>query len=77
MVSKTNDIIVKFLRDNSRGYTVFNGNGSTDKMNMIFIVLPRRDVQPVVKKIRKLCQNNVFVVVDDVNKYAGGYGMIN
>ncbi len=71
------DIIVKFLRDNSRGYTVFNGNGSTDKMNMIFIVLPRRDVQPVVKKIRKLCQNNVFVVVDDVNKYAGGYGMIN
>ena len=43
---------------------------------MVFIVLPRRDASEVIKHIRKLCQNNVFVVVDDVNKYAGGYGML-
>ena len=68
--------IIDYLQQNSRGYTVFEGHGSTDKMNMIMIVLPRRDATPMLKQIRKICQNNVFVVVDDVNKYAGGYGML-
>lgn len=68
--------IIDYLQENSRGYTVFEGHGSTDKMNMIMIVLPRRDATPMLKQIRKICQNNVFVVVDDVNKYAGGYGML-
>ena len=68
--------ITEYLHANSRGYTVFDGQGYTDKMNMIFIVLPRRDATPVLKEIRKMCENNVFVVVDDVNKYAGGYGMV-
>ena len=68
--------IIEYLRDNSRGYTVFSGHGSTDKMNMILIVLPRRDSFPVLKEIRKLCQNNVFVVASEVSKYAGGYGMV-
>ena len=68
--------IVDFLKESSRGYTIFEGHGSIDKMNMIFVVLPRRDVLSVIKKTRKLCENNVFVVVDDINKYAGGYGMV-
>ena len=68
--------IIEYLQENSRGYTVFEGYGSTDKMNMIMIVLPRRDATPMLKEIRRLCNNNVFVVVDDVNKYAGGYGML-
>ena len=68
--------IIEYLQENSRGYTVFGGYGSKDKMNMIMIVLPRRDSIAVLKQIRKLCQNNVFVVVDEVSKYAGGYGMM-
>ena len=52
--------ILKYLKENSRGYTVFEGQGSIDKMNMIFIVLPRRDAGSVLKQIRKICQNNVF-----------------
>ena len=68
--------ITEYLKENSRGYTTFPGQGSKDRMNMIFIVLPRRDVVSVTKQIRKICENNVFVVVDDVNKYAGGYGMV-
>ncbi len=68
--------IISYLKENSRGYTVFEGQGSTDKMNMIFIVLKRRDALAVLKHIRVICQNNVFVVVDDVNRYAGGYGML-
>jgi uncharacterized protein YebE (UPF0316 family) len=68
--------IISYLQENSRGYTVFEGYGSTDKMNMIMIVLPRRDATSMLKQIRSICQNNVFVVVDDINKYAGGYGMV-
>ena len=68
--------ITEYLKENSRGYTTFAGQGSRGSMNMIFIVLPRRDVVSVTKQIRKLCSNNVFVVVDDVNKYVGGFGMI-
>lgn len=71
----TNKIVV-YLKDNERGYTVFDGQGSTDKMNMVLIVLPRKDSLRVLKDIRKLCQNNVFVVASEVSKYAGGYGMV-
>ena len=68
--------IVEYLKANGRGYTVFDGHGSTDKMNMILIVLPRRDSLRMLKEIRKLCENNVFVVASEVSKYAGGYGMV-
>ena len=68
--------IVQYLKENGRGYTIFAGQGSKDKMNMILIVLPRRDSLRVLKEIRKLCENNVFVVASEVSKYAGGYGMV-
>ena len=68
--------ILKYLKENSRGYTAFEGKGSVDKMNMILIVLPRREAPVVLKEIRKICQNNVFVVVEEISKYAGGYGML-
>jgi uncharacterized protein YebE (UPF0316 family) len=68
--------IIAYLKENNRGYTVFDGQGSTDKMNMILIVLPRRDAAFVLKQLRKLCNNNVFVVASEVSKYAGGYGMV-
>ncbi len=68
--------IVEYLRRNGKGFTVFGGQGSTDKMNMIFIVLPRRDSARVIRDIRKLCGNKIFAVTSEVNKYAGGYGML-
>ena len=68
--------ILKYLKENSRGYTAFEGKGSVDKINMILIVLPRREAPVVLKEIRKICQNNVFVVVEEISKYAGGYGML-
>lgn len=68
--------IVAYLKKNNRGYTVFDGYGSTDKMNMIFIVLPRREMPKVLKEIRSSCDNKVFVVASEVSKYAGGYGMV-
>ena len=69
-------LIISYLRQNKRGYTVFGGQGSTDKMNMILIVLPRREMKRVLREIRKLCNNRVFVVASDVSKYAGGYGLV-
>ena len=68
--------ITGYLKENNRGYTVFEGRGSKDKMNMIFIVLPRKEAGLVLKDIRKLCENKVFVVASEVSKYAGGYGMM-
>jgi len=69
-------LIIAYLRQNKRGYTVFGGQGSTDKMNMILIVLPRREMKRVLREIRRLCNNRVFVVASDVSKYAGGYGLV-
>lgn len=68
--------ITVYLKENNRGYTVFEGHGSVDKMNMIFIVLPRKETPKVLKEIRKCCDNKVFVVASEVSKYAGGYGML-
>ena len=68
--------ITEYLRERNMGYTVFDGYGSTDRMNMIFIVLPRKATPKVLKDIRKLCDNKVFVVASEVSKYAGGYGMV-
>ncbi len=68
--------IIDYLKNNNRGYTIFDGYGSTDKMNMILIVLPRRDSLRTLKEIRTICKNNVFVVATEVSKYAGGYGMM-
>ena len=69
--------ITEFLKENSKGYTVFEGRGSVDRMNMIFIVLPRKETLKMLKNIRKLCDNKVFVVASEVRKYVGGYGMLN
>ena len=68
--------ITALLGEKGMGYTVFEGHGSKDKMNMIFIVLPRRDTAKMLKEIRAVCDNKVFVVASEVSKYAGGYGMV-
>ena len=69
-------IIIEYLRRHGRGYTVFDGYGSKDKMKMIFIVLPRKEAATVLRDIRRACDNKVFVVASEVSKYAGGYGTI-
>ncbi len=68
--------ITEYLKEKDKGYTVFAGHGSKDKMNMILIVLPRREALKMLRQIRGMCDNKVFVVASDVSKYAGGYGMI-
>ena len=68
--------ITEYLRENNKGYTVFEGHGSKDKMNMIFVVLSRKETPAVLRDIRRVSDNKVFVAVSEVSKYAGGYGMV-
>ena len=68
--------ICEYLKKNNRGYTVLEGRGSKEKMNMVFIVLPRREAARTLREIRAVCDNKVFVSVSEVSKYAGGYGMM-
>jgi len=68
--------ITSYLKEHNKGYTVFEGHGSKDKMNMIFIVLPRKETPKMLKEIRGICNNKVFVVASEVSKYAGGYGLV-
>ena len=68
--------ITAYLKQHDLGYTVLPGHGATEKMNMIFIVLPRRETPAALRDIRKCCDNKVFVVASEVSKYAGGYGMV-
>jgi uncharacterized protein YebE (UPF0316 family) len=70
------ELITEYLRQNNRGYTVFEGHGSVDAMHMILIVLPRRESAKVLIEIRGICGGKVFVVASEVSKYAGGYGMV-
>jgi len=68
--------IISYLKDNNFGYTVFEGHGSKDKMNMILIVLARKEMKKVLSDVRRECDGKVFVVASDVSKYAGGHGML-
>ncbi len=68
--------ITAYLKERNMGYTVFAGYGSKDEMNMIFIVLARKEAARVLKELRRECDNKLFVAVSEVSKYAGGYGMV-
>ena len=68
--------ITAYLKQHDLGYTVLPGHGATEKMNMIFIVLPRKRTKRALTEIRACCEGKVFVVASEVSKYAGGYGMV-
>ena len=69
-------LIVNYLKEHGRGFTVLDGHGATEPMNMIYVVLPRKEVAKTVKDIQKLCNKQVFFVTSEVSKYTGGYGIV-
>ena len=68
--------ILAYLKAHNMGYTVFEGHGSKDKMNMIFVVIARKEAGKLLKELRSECDNKMFVAVSEISKYAGGYGMV-
>ena len=73
---ESTDKITAYLKQHNLGYTVLPGHGATEKMNMIFVVLPRKRTKRALAEIRKCCDNKVFVVASEVSKFAGGYGLV-
>jgi uncharacterized protein YebE (UPF0316 family) len=73
---KNTKIIIEYLKENGKGFTVLDGYGATEKMNMIYIVLPRKEVSKSIKEIQKICNKQVFFVTSEVSKYTGGYGVV-
>lgn len=69
-------IVVEYLKKNGKGFTVLDGYGAKEKMNMVYIVLPRKEAAKTIKEINKLCDGHVFFVTSEVSKYTGGYGVI-
>lgn len=67
--------VKNYLKENNRGFTVFEGQGSKEKMNMILIVTPRKDVKKILSDIRGLCEGRFFEVTSEVSKFVGGYGI--
>lgn len=73
---KNTEKIKKYLKENNRGFTVFDGQGAKEKMNMIMIVVPRKESKKLLKEVKQLCDNQVFEVSSEVSKISGGYGNV-
>ena len=67
--------VEKYLKENNHGFTILNGRGSKEEMFVVIMVLPRKTVKEIMTEIRKLCDNNVFMVSSEVSKFVGGYGV--
>jgi uncharacterized protein YebE (UPF0316 family) len=62
------DKVRGYLNKSNQGYTVLEGKGKTDKMSIVYVVLPRKEVKATIKDIRNICDGNVFIVSSEVNK---------
>ena len=68
--------VVAYLKEHNKGFTVLSGYGATGKMNMIYIVLPRKEVNKTIKEINALADGHTFVATSEISKYTGGYGVM-
>lgn len=67
--------IIDYLKENNKGYTVFEGNGAKEKVNMILIVIQRKESKKLMREIKTLCNNEVFEITTDINGFHGGHGI--
>ena len=69
------ELVEQYLKEHGHGFTILNGRGSKETMHMVVIVLARKVVKKTMKEIRKLCDNDVFIVSSEVSRFSGGYGI--
>lgn len=72
---KNTEIVVNYLKEQEKGFTVFEGQGSKEKVNMIFIIVSRKEAKKLLNQMRILCNNEIFEIASDVSKFTGGYGI--
>lgn len=63
------------FKHHSQGYSVFDGRGSQGPVHRVIVTMPRKDVRGAIKKIRAICNNDVFIVSSEVSRFVGGYGI--
>ena len=68
-------MVEEHLKIHIQGYSVFDGRGSKGPVHRVEVTLPRKDVKGAIKKIREICDNNVFLVSSEVSRFTGGYGI--
>lgn len=57
--------LIDDLRGNNYGVTLFQGEGSTGKVNLIYMLLARQDLKKVIATVKKH-NPNAFYLVEDV-----------
>ncbi|MBN2243976.1 MAG: DUF2179 domain-containing protein [Acidobacteria bacterium] len=62
--------LVSFLRSSGYALTVVDGEGATGPVKIIFIIVERKDIQPIVETIHKY-NPNAFFSVEDVRFVSG------
>jgi uncharacterized protein YebE (UPF0316 family) len=67
--------IINFLKEKEKGFTVIEGKGAKEKVNMIFTIVPRKEVGKITKEIYKICDGQVFEITNDISRFNGGYGI--
>lgn len=67
--------IVEYLKAHNKGFTVMHGYGAKEVMNMIYIVLPRKEVVKTIQSIKALGCEHIFFATSEISKYNGGYGI--
>lgn len=76
IVSKEHtESVENLLKSNNHGYTVLDGHGAKNEQCVIIMILPRKEVKPVMKEIRNICNKEVFMISSEVSKFVGGYGV--
>lgn len=66
--------ITEYLKEKNKGYTIFEGHGSKEKVNMIIVVIPRKESKRLRREIRDLCNHEIFETSSEINRTHGGYG---
>ena len=69
------NIITAYLKENDKGFTIFEGKGSKDNVNMILVIVSRKESKKLLKKLREICDNKIVEISSDVNNFTGGYGI--
>ena len=63
------------FKQHNQGYSVFDGRGSQGPVHRVIVTMPRKDVRGAIKKIKAICNNDVFIVSSEVSRFVGGYGV--
>lgn len=72
---KNTEKIITYLKEKEKGFTIFEGKGSKGKVNMILVVVSRKEAKSLITEIEEICEDDVFEIMSDVSKFTGGYGI--